>query len=521
MSQSRSFSCQGAHFLEVLSSTRDWLISEGFKTQQLSTEDGGILLQIEKSGTWKKFIGMSTALNIVFHRVENTINVEIGEGRWADKAVVGTISMLVLWPLAVTSGFGAWQQMKMPEKIFDHIAKFCATQEKESVFSDEIYNVNDFIVKCRDIEEGNRDKSELNRILSICDRLLENTEITLIDRYNIIYYRALVLKLLGDAEQAKEDLIGLVKQNDQQAVEVDKKLTANIYEVLSELSIEQDKYDHAVVFLSNINNYGTSEVQRKATNALRQIKEKRSAALCKYPYEKRQIVFCTHEIPSWIMEDFCFVDIDTLRSSGWKFEIGHPQLEVFYICHPLRHDRYYSLEEFHDKVFDDKQSELVYLLQSIGANRIHIEAIKDTVENNSSSNIKTHGVEDEAIFGVSGSRSEEQKIDEHRQFFQSGKWDIELQPVKSPYIPNDLIWYNYESAWQRIAQSALNGNYKKVTIELRYQEDFSINSKRIKQIEAGLVFFSQKEGIKWYSETEEKLQQRKKTIWKFIADFPV
>ena len=82
------------------------------------------MLQIEKVGGWRKFVGMSTALNIVFHQVENTVNVEIGAGRWIDKAATGTVGFLILWPLAVIAGFGAWQQMKMPERVFEHIAKF-------------------------------------------------------------------------------------------------------------------------------------------------------------------------------------------------------------------------------------------------------------------------------------------------------------------------------------------------------------------------------------------------------------
>jgi hypothetical protein len=29
--------------------------------------------------------------------------------------------MVVLWPLAITAGYGAWEQMKMHDKIFDYI----------------------------------------------------------------------------------------------------------------------------------------------------------------------------------------------------------------------------------------------------------------------------------------------------------------------------------------------------------------------------------------------------------------
>ena len=124
MIQSKTFHCPSSRFSELIASTQGWLAGEGFTCQKLQTEDGGTLLQIEKVGGWRKFLGMSTALNIVFHQVENTVNVEIGAGRWIDKAATGTVAYFFLWPLAVTAGIGAWQQIKMPERIFQHIAAF-------------------------------------------------------------------------------------------------------------------------------------------------------------------------------------------------------------------------------------------------------------------------------------------------------------------------------------------------------------------------------------------------------------
>jgi hypothetical protein len=69
-------------------------------------------------------VGMSTALNIVFHQVDDTVNVEMGAGRWIDKATIGAVAYFILWPLAVTAGVGAWQQIKMPERVSEHIAAF-------------------------------------------------------------------------------------------------------------------------------------------------------------------------------------------------------------------------------------------------------------------------------------------------------------------------------------------------------------------------------------------------------------
>jgi len=31
------------------------------------------------------------------------------------------VSLFILWPLAITAGMGAWEQMKMPDKVFDFV----------------------------------------------------------------------------------------------------------------------------------------------------------------------------------------------------------------------------------------------------------------------------------------------------------------------------------------------------------------------------------------------------------------
>lgn len=120
-SKSRRYACASADCPRLIAEVGSWLDSQGFDSQQMSTETQSVLVQIKKRGSWRDFVGMSTSLNIVFHQSDETLTVEIGAGKWIDKAAVGTVSMFILWPLAVTAGFGAWEQMKMPDKIFDFI----------------------------------------------------------------------------------------------------------------------------------------------------------------------------------------------------------------------------------------------------------------------------------------------------------------------------------------------------------------------------------------------------------------
>ena len=121
-SKSRRYACAPTGGSRIIAEVTKWLDAQGFDSQQMTTETQSVLLQVKKRGGWRDFVGMSTSLNIVFQQSDDTLTVEIGAGKWIDKAAVGTVSMFILWPLAVTAGFGAWEQMKMPEKVFDYIA---------------------------------------------------------------------------------------------------------------------------------------------------------------------------------------------------------------------------------------------------------------------------------------------------------------------------------------------------------------------------------------------------------------
>jgi hypothetical protein len=120
-STTRRYVCKEANTLRLLHDLKSWLNSQGFDTQQVNADDDSLLLQIKKRGGWRDLVGMATSLNILFHQSDDTLTVEIGAGKWVDKAAVGTVSLFILWPLAITAGMGAWEQMKMPDKVFDFI----------------------------------------------------------------------------------------------------------------------------------------------------------------------------------------------------------------------------------------------------------------------------------------------------------------------------------------------------------------------------------------------------------------
>jgi hypothetical protein len=67
---------------------------------------------------------------------DSDLTVEVGAGRWIDKAAAGTVSLFVLWPLAVTAAIGAWQQMKMPERTFAAIEEYINSPRNVTIYLD-------------------------------------------------------------------------------------------------------------------------------------------------------------------------------------------------------------------------------------------------------------------------------------------------------------------------------------------------------------------------------------------------
>ena len=100
--------------------------SEKMDTQVLRMDNGAYVVQGRAvGGKWKQFVGMDKAISVQLNsNGGNILMVEIGNSKWIDKGLAMTVSMVVLWPLAVTSGIGMISQGKLPEKIFGSIKSY-------------------------------------------------------------------------------------------------------------------------------------------------------------------------------------------------------------------------------------------------------------------------------------------------------------------------------------------------------------------------------------------------------------
>ena len=100
----------------------NYLAGQGMEAQCFEDDDKWVV-QARKNGGWRMALGMTRSTTVVLNPVEDgKIRAEVGDANWADKAAVGTISLFILWPLAVTATYGAIKQNGLQRDIFKFLS---------------------------------------------------------------------------------------------------------------------------------------------------------------------------------------------------------------------------------------------------------------------------------------------------------------------------------------------------------------------------------------------------------------
>ena len=113
---------EGKNVREMANAVRFFLMNaENMEAQVLTAETGEYIIQARaRNGKVGQWFGLDKAIRVrLTPHANNVVTAEIGNGEWLKKSLTMATSMVVLWPLAVTSGTGMVLQGRLPGKI-DH-----------------------------------------------------------------------------------------------------------------------------------------------------------------------------------------------------------------------------------------------------------------------------------------------------------------------------------------------------------------------------------------------------------------
>ncbi len=89
---------------------------QGYQVQHFS-HGGQVIVQVREGSDFEAVLGMQAALTVILQPDRNGVTATIGEQKWIDKAAVGLLGAIVLWPLLVTSGVGIVRQANLEHQL--------------------------------------------------------------------------------------------------------------------------------------------------------------------------------------------------------------------------------------------------------------------------------------------------------------------------------------------------------------------------------------------------------------------
>ena len=220
----------------------------------------------------------------------------------------------------------------------------------------------------------------------------------------------------------------------------------------------------------------------------------------------------------------CANGIDVFRMSNipscFTFPTGHPVANQLYIGHPYNPSLYVPLEMSEDMFFLDKVHELCYLLECLGAEEISITSIKGkNVTEFSEQSIGGTGSADIKLFSGDVERSQNRTRNQELSSHQQRTMKIKLDPLKKPYVPEGLIWYNEQPQWQRLVTSRLNGNMLEYNEFVSNSQTKFTSSTELSDIKSSARYLWTKVGLEVDMNEKTQFQESEETQWKVEVRF--
>ncbi len=376
------------------------------------------------------------------------------------------------------------------EKKYDEVAD-CAKQ----IVSDADYDNNakclgyvylaDALSQKGYLDEDKGMNSYMRDAIEACDQAMELCEDEDPFRYTIFKQKGEIEQMADDVRSARNCFIAAMDSEDFDL----KKNAKNSYELLTR-EISRDKNS----FLNDDYN------KRKF---LFTVSNDKQIPGCYDKEDNVQWIFALGQIPDYI-----------------NFPIGHPQPNTLYIGHPLKPGVYIPFENATEQLFIEKVRELCYLAQCLGAVEIKFKRIKGLdVSNSEASSVERSGEVGLKFLNVGGSH----EVSGSETNTYSSKDGVELvqrySPIKKPFCPEGMVWYDSDPTWQTLVKQRLNGNILSYVEHVSSIETTTVSSNQLKSLKGSFEKLFIKASGSYEAKTDKTFSKTEEIEWEIDMQF--
>lgn len=327
--------------------------------------------------------------------------------------------------------------------------------------------------------------SYMRDAIEACDQAMELCEDEDPYRYTIFKQKGEIEQMADDVRSARNCFIAAMDSDDFDL----KKDAKNSYELLTR-EISSDKKS----FL--IDDYN----KRKF---LFTVSSDKQISGCYDKEDNVQWIFALGQIPDYI-----------------NFPIGHQQPNTLYIGHPLKPGVYIPFENATEQLFMEKVRELCYLAQCLGAVEIKFKRIKGLdVSNSEASSVECSGEAGRKFLNVGGSLG----VSGSETNTFSSKDGVELvqrySPIKKPFCPEGMVWYDSDPTWKTLVKQRLNGNILSYVEHVSSIETTTVSSNQLMSLKGSFEYLFAKASGSYDAKTDKTFSKTEEIEWEIDMQF--
>lgn len=260
-------------------------------------------------------------------------------------------------------------------------------------------------------------------------------------------------------------------------------------------------------FIAEDTEFAGKIVKNEAKNDFALLNAAYATDFLSFPYNERKLLYPCKEYSNLNQDFISVLDLENLKNTGINFPIGHPVANQLYVGHPFLPSKYMPFENYELELIEDKVREFCHIMQSLGATEIDIEclnSISNNTENNNKKNL--NGKAGNKLVSVAGSGN----IDSTTKFIEEISRSLNLHqrfnPKEAPKLPENLVWFEHEPAWQRIYTQRMQGSLLEHEERMETKKSQMVDNTELKQVSIEVEHLLADANVSYKQELKEKFE---------------
>lgn len=336
--------------------------------------------------------------------------------------------------------------------------------------------------------------------------------------YFLEFYLTLALNLKKENIEALKVVDNIIDNNSEDAdLELWYSAKAEILEDTSKI------YDSAIYFKKAYELTIDTQEKLNYKKRIHELKEKFNINFTELPMQERKLILISDDFKKTPANSFIVLDKNNLPQN-LIFPNSHAKSKELYIAHPYLNESYLSFSTYETNLSADKFDEFFYFVQCLGAKKITYKVLQG---NNSTQN-KLKNLNADLSLGIGKSLiknegnisfEKENQYSTQQETSNARAKTQTFNPVKAPYIPDDLIWYPHELTWNRLFQQRINGNILNHHEIISSKNSLSINESEKTSLKLAFKNFFADANINVGQLIEENFSQNESVEWEIEIEF--